>query len=187
MNVVPIKVKIGLRLNGQADHPNWLTLPIAGTGSDAEREQAIKSHSHGGWYYDKVSGHEDDTPDSPRGVQYGMRFVSPQFAAEAMGAYPALVTRMTESEVAAFWNERVWVRSGDERYDTDVLQGLKAARDLLVAVDPTNTTALTALDTKIRKALDPTDPEPGVRANLLRRFATAKSRLGITFDASVLP
>lgn len=188
MNVVPIKVMIGLRANGEADHPDWTTLPIAGVSKNKEdRESKIREHSLGSWFYDKMSGHEDDTIDSPRGVWFGMRFVSPQFASEATAAFPTLVTIMTKSECAAFWDNRVFFRQGNDLIDTDILQGLKAQRDLLIAVDPTNLIALTALDAKIRKALDRTDFEPGVKANDMRRFATAKVKLGITFDAQVLP
>lgn len=190
MDVVPIRVKIGLRPNGHADHPAWEQLPTIAAAvaliNRPTREQidgVIKPHVLGGWHYDKTSGHDQETADSPRGQQWGMLLVSRLFATEALATFPTLVTELTKTQAIAFYNQRTTIGLSDEREQTEILTALKARRDLMVAVG----LSTAALDARILKALDPTDTEPGVAANPLRRFATAASRWGLTWDASVLP
>ena len=184
--VVPIKVNIGLRPNGHADHPDWTRLPLAGSGNKQEREAQVTTHSLGSWHYDQLAGHEEDAPDSPIGMQWGMRFVSPQFASEAETMFPALVTRMTRAECADFWDNRARLKQVDEDQDIEILQGLQARRALMVLTFA-SAVMLDQLNVRIAKALDPDDDEPGVRKNTMRRFANARSKLGVIFDASVPP
>ena len=194
MDVVPLKVKIGLRPNGHADHPAWETLPLiaAGLGGgnpSLERiDQKINTYWLGSWHYDKTSGHAEQTAESPYGIQWGMIFTDRAFADEALATFPALVTQMTQAEAATFWDDKAMIRLADEQIDVEVLQGLVAHRQLLTrgpggGVGP----QLTALEARINRALDPDDPSLGVRRNPLGRFATARPLLGLTFHASVAP
>ena len=191
MIVVPIRVKIGLRPNGHADHPAWQQLPLvaAGLPSSPSLEQIdaeVRKHTLGSWHYDKTSGHAEHTIESPLGQQWGMLLVSRAFATEAMTAFPLLVTQMTQNECRDFWNTKAMIRVLDEEEDTAILNGLQARRALMVTLGA-SATSLAALDTRIVKALDPDDPEPGVRRNAMRRFATAQPRLNLMFHPTVLP
>lgn len=193
MIVVPIRVKIGLRPNGHADHPAWESLPMVAADVSAltkpTREQIdriIGKYWLGSWHYDKTSGHQDDTVDSPRGQQWGMLFVTRQFATEAIATFPALVTEMTRSEAVAFYNTKVAVRMSAQIEDESVLSALLARRTLMVQTGA-SPVMLSGLDARIAKALDPDDPEPGVRRNPWANFTIASARWGLSWDPSVLP
>ena len=189
--VVPIKVKIGLRPNGHADHPAWELLPLvsAGLPADPTRERVdeeVRKYVVGGWHYDKQSGHQVDTPDSPRGMQWGMLLVSRAFADAALVTFPSVVTVMTQAQCQAFWDDKAYAHVPEEDFTLEVLQGLKTHRDLLKDLKKAdNDPAVVAVDGKIVKALDPLNPHPGVKKNFLRRWADAKDRLGVAFDPSV--
>ena len=192
-SIVPIKVKIGLRPNGHADHPAWETLPlISGAlpkGAPRERvDEEVRKHVVGSWHYDKQSGHQVDTPDSPRGMQWGMFLASKAFADEAVATFPALITILTQAECQAFWDTKAYAHMGDEDFNIETLQALKLYRDLLKDLKKAdNAPEVLAVDAKIAKALDPLDVYPGVKKNILKRWADAKDRLGVAFDPSVLP
>ncbi len=167
MQLVPIKVKIGLRNNGHADHPDWYQLPLA-----ANVEPG--THMFYGWKYDKTSGHQESSPDSPIGMQWGMVFVTPTFAREAMSVFPDLVTEMTEADAEDFWDTKVYAHLPENKTDTNLLQALQAEVDLLNAI---GTKPSAALITKIKNALDPTHVEPGITKDKEKVFADAKVRL----------
>lgn len=182
-DVAAIKVKIGLRPNSHADHPDWTTLSLAGGD-----ELVVKQHQFGGgWKYDKTSGHAEDTADSPIGQQWGMMLVSEQFAIEALAKFPALVTRMTEAETQTFWDDKAHAHLTDERRDVNELTALRAEFQLvkdLAAEFPGNTklqNRLVTLKTQVQKALDPDDNTPGVKKNIQRRWVDAKAAAGLTF------
>src|SRR3990167_5401384 len=134
--VVPIRVKIGLRPNGHADHPAWELLPLisAQVSASASRElidAEVRKHVVGSWHYDKSSGHQVDTLDSPRGMQWGMFLASKAFADEAVATFPALITILTQTERQAFWDTKSYAHMADEEFSVETLQGLKLYRDLL--------------------------------------------------------
>lgn len=168
-NVIPIQVVIGLRPNGHADHPDWTLLPLQKVrGERHEDHQIVK------WVYDKTSGHDDNTADSPRGQQLGMMLVTRTFANEAVAQFPDLVTIMNEAEAQDFWENKGHAHLPANNLDTDRLVSLKAQRDLMVDLGQ-NTTVL---DTEITRALDPSDREPGVRKNERKLWADAKIQIG---------
>lgn len=169
MELIPIKVKIGLRPNGHADYPDWSKLPLAKTTDPA-------SHMFHGWQYDKTSGHKESAIDSPYGMQWGVVLVTVQFAAEAVVKFPAIVNVMTEAELETFWDEKAHAHMSAEQIDTDALQGLKAERDLLVDLGR----SLTTVDETIARALDPNDPSRGKQKDHLKTWKLAKVRLGVT-------
>jgi len=191
--VVPIRVKIGLRPNGHADHPAWELLPMiaAEVSASAARDlidAAVRKHTVGSWHYDKSSGHTVETPESPRGMQWGMLLVSKAFADQAVVAFPALVTILTQAECQAFWDTKAYAHIADEDFNIETLQGLKLYRDLLKDLKKAdNAPEVLAVDAKIAKALDPLDAYPGVKKNMLKQWADAKDQLGVVFDVSVLP
>lgn len=172
-SVIPIKVKIGLRPNKHADHPDWYKLPLAANEDPA-------SHMFFGWKYDKTSGHQEFSPDSPVGMQWGMVLVSPKFAKEAKEVFPDLITELTEAEAEIFWNTKAYAHVPENRADTNTLQGLQAElalrKELHLDTVP--------LKTKIAKALDPDDPEPGLKKNKDKNFTDAKQHLDFKIVAS---
>ncbi len=170
MELVPIKVKIGLRrvrirgtnnFRREADHPDWkqVALPangehINGDGTDPD------DYVLGSWHYDKTSGHQENNgTDSPLGMQWGMRLVTPQFAVNAVAAFPNIISIMTEAEAQDFYDTRCYAHMPEARVEGTMLQDLKAELELReeLGEDTSN------LRNKIRKALDPDDPEPGMR------------------------
>lgn len=171
---VPIKVKIGLKPNGKGamwhDYPNWALLPMVQAGTTPESQQIVK------WKYDKTSGHEDDTVDSPAGQQWGMMIVTEQFANEAIVMYPATVSKMTEVEAQAFWDNKAHAHIPEDRIDKAILENLNTELTLRKALAQDTT----VLEGRIAKALDRNDTEPGVRKDKIKKFADAKTSLGFT-------
>lgn len=172
-DVVPIKAKIGLRPNGHADHPDWQKLPLAASADPA-------SHMIAKWKYDKTSGHQEATPDSPRGMQWGMLLVTRQFADEALATFPEIITELSEAEAQAFWETKAHAHVPQNRADVQQLQALQAELSLREAVGQD----VTALKTRISRALDPDDPEPGLRKNRLKLWADAKQCLDVSIKAT---
>lgn len=193
--IVPIKVKIGLRPNGHADHPAWEQLPmilalLSANPTRTQIDSAVNQFTFGNprWFYDSTSGHADETPDSPAGQQWGMRLVSAAFAAEAVAVFPTIVTIMTQAECQAFYDDKVQGHMAEELIDVETLQGLKLYRDLLKDLKKADTAPeVVAVDTNIAKALNSLDPYPGVTKNRMRRWMDAKGQMGVEFDPSVPP
>ncbi len=175
MEGVPIKVNIGLRPDGNADHPDWQKLPLAAS-RKPEEDQIVK------WKYDKTSGHQEHTADSPRGMQWGMMIVTQQYADEAVATFPGIVTIMTEAQAQDFWDNKAHAHIPENRIDTDYLVGLKAERDLRLA----RSMSTTDVDARIDKALDPLNPELGVRKEKLKVWADAKKVLDVTVKAAAI-
>ena len=170
--VVPLKVKIGLRENGHADHPNWQMLPLA-----ADEKPA--THMGDGWHYDKTSGHKESTLDSPFGMQWGLILVTRKFADEALAKFPLLVTELTEAQAQDFWEKKAYAHLPDDDLDMNILVSLKAQRDL--QKDMGNNTI--TVDIKIQKAIDRDNPELGVRRNKMKKWADGKKTLGIEIQS----
>jgi hypothetical protein len=172
---VPIKVKIGLRHNGHANHPDWRLLPLAKT-------DTIEDHQIVKWQYDNTSGHGDHSPHSPRGEQLGMMVVTRQFADEAMATFPGVVSEMTDAEAELFYEQRHTVHMHRDRFDVQHLTGLKVVYDLMVAVGAPQI-ELDAFKLNINRALDRVDPEPGVRRNRRKTWAGLKTELDLTVSS----
>jgi len=199
MDVSAIRVRIGLKTEvGQRRHafPDWCSMALirdAVPGVDnllgKEKQNALQAavdqHIIVSWTYDKQSGHDTDTsatvdqPASPVGNWFGMLIVTPEFATAAIAAFPGIVERMTLQQAKNFWEERAYKHVPDQRIDTQRLQGLKAVRDLLVARGASGA-MLAAVDSRIDRALDPSDPEPGVNDEPDKMFQAIRIRYGIT-------
>jgi hypothetical protein len=171
--LVPIKVKIGLRPNGHADHPDWTKLQIV---QDSGLGTAYKPDPMGGWKYDKTCGHKEESTDSPYGMQWGMLLVDPIFAQQAVETFPEIVTIMTEEEAETFWNSKACAHISENKSQADVLMALKAEHDLKVILGEDTI----QLETKIRKAIDPNDPESGIKKNKNKFWKDAKKNFGVT-------
>lgn len=181
--VVPLLVTIGLRPGGrEADHPNWALVPlppaIGRLSGDGTRPEDF---TLGSWHYDKASGHDDDEPGvSPLNTQRGVRLVTPAFAANAVatfGGQPYNMAIMTEAAWATFYDTRVRGHMPEHQVNTEILQALQA--ELSLRIDAAPGPALVALRAKIVKALDPDDPEPGIRRDPLRKWADAKAKMNV--------
>lgn len=155
MELIPLKVKIGLRANGDADHPNWTLLPMISS------FEQVKQFVPFGWMYDKVSGHQEAEPGSPIGVQYGMLLATRAFADEALATFPTLVVELTEPQAQDFFDNRVRKHMADNKRDADILTSLKDELQLRKVLGKSTV----QLEAQIERAIDPDDPEPGVRKN----------------------
>ncbi len=169
-DLVPIKVKIGLRTNGHADHPDWQRLPLSLSENPA-------THMFHGWKYDKTCGHKEASADSPLGMQWGMMLVTEQLANEAVATFPETITIMTEAEAETFWNEKAHAHMPENKTYFQVLQALQTELSLRESLGQ-NTDVLKA---KIVKALDPDDDtELGLKKDKQKYWADAKTRLDIS-------
>lgn len=149
MDLVPIKIKIGLKENGQAQYPNFNQLTAVG-GMDWSKYIDVNGS---GWLYD-CCGHKEQEVGSPMGQQWGVILVPKVFADEAVAAFPSEVTKLTEVEVSDFYDNKHAKDFPDEEIDNDILQGIKLKQDLGQQ-----------LTLQQVKALDPDDDTPGVRKN----------------------
>ena len=170
-----IKVKIGLRANGEADHPNFNILPVV---QEAGMDWSKYIDVHGmGWHYDHVSGHEDNDIYSPAGQQWAMLMVPKQFADEAVTLLPETCFPLTEAEAKDFYDNKAHALEMDEHIDSEILNGIKLKQDL------GGTLTQDQLD-----ALDPLKAKPGIKKNEKRYFDNVKTKKGLTFlDAEVIP
>lgn len=172
MDVVPLKVKIGLE-GKFAKYPNFNMLPVVqASGMDwAEYIDAYGS----GWLYDKDSGHKNARSnatewDSPRGQQWGVILVPEKFADEAIANYPDDCTEIDEAQLETFYDTCHSVQMNDVRVDEDALKEFSAKEEI---------GALSAEDqARKAKAIDPDDPTPGLRKNPHKKWATHKARRG---------
>ena len=173
--LIPIKVKIGLRSNGNADHPDWTKMPMIFSDSD------MKKYCPLSWMYDKSSGHQEETPDSPRGMQWGFLLGTCEFVDEAISTFPELITEITEAEFIDFYDNRIMAHLPEKNYDIDVLQGLKLELDLKKELNQ----SVVELNTKIEKAIDPEDASLGVRTNKDKKWSDFKLKVGIEIEKRI--
>lgn len=166
MNLVGIKVILGLRANGDADHPDFNVLPSV-IASGADWSQYIDSQGSG-WLYD-CCGHKEDEPGSPAGQQLAMVLVPAVFATEAVVAFPSIVTRLAVSEVTSFYETNHARDFPDEEIDLVVVDGIRAKQDLGQT-----------LTQRQQDALNPANDTKGIRSNWKKSFTEFKRRRGIT-------
>jgi hypothetical protein len=176
-NLVALKVIIKTDpVNGGALYPDFNLISNA-TRNGMDWSNYIDING-GGWHYDKTSGHQVDTADSPLGQQIGCLCVPQAFAAEALAMFPADVSELTEAEFELFHDDKAHAHEPDDKLDSDVLNGLNAQRQLMIATEKTaeDTSKIAVLDVRIAKALDPNDDsEMGVSKNVNRRWVDLKA------------
>jgi len=165
--LIPIRVRIGIKPNGHADYPNFNSI------SSGIRQGLDWSHYvdiYGlAWHYDKTSGHKENTIDSPLGQQWGVLIVPPDFAEAAISQFPDRVTKLTEAELGDFYDNKAHVREPDEVIDEKVLSGIQAKQDLGLPL----TTQQTAV-------LDPEDDTPGIVRNKKKTWAEFKTLVDVS-------
>lgn len=169
MDLYPIKVKIGLKSNNYADYPDWTQLPLINDDSE------VRLYCPLGWLYDKTSGHQEETPDSPFGQQWGYLLGTRNFIDQALVAFPTLITELTEAEFEVVYNTKIMGHAAENDYDERILNGLQTELNLKNALEQDTT----ELKTKIAKALDPDDPEPGIKKNKNKYWNDYKIKKGI--------
>lgn len=184
MNLTGIKVKIGLS-GGTHDFPNFNTLPVV-IASGIDWAYYVDMYGTG-WVYDKITGHSDETIESPMGIWFGCLLIPQQFATEAIAAFPLLCTALTEVEYQDFYDNKAMVRLPENLYDeTAVASSDREVRNLdeISAADPSDVPKRDAADAaRVRRgrALDPADETPGLRKNHKRYWVDHKLKSGITY------
>ena len=174
---VVIGSKIGERGSLQAAYPPFgQCQAVRNSGMD----WSTYVDQFGGWIYDKSSGHADDTAESPIGQQFGVLLVPEDFAVEAVARFPDQVTRLSETELEAFYETCATAHQDDVKRDVPALQGLQADLGLLKETNaPPEQIAI--VEEKARKALDPDDPMPGVtRPARRKKWVDEKARRKVT-------
>lgn len=167
MELVPLKVRIGLKANRQHDYPPFNELDAA-LRDNMDWSYFIDKFS--GWHYDQVAGHSDDDPDndSPRDTWLGLLLVPENFALECVARWPSLCSLITENEAEALYNDRCHIRDPEIKEDATVLQAIQSKRALGIAEDQND------LD-----ALDPDHPSSGRRRNNKKTWINFKQAEGI--------
>lgn len=169
-NLVPVKVKIGLKNNSHAKYPDFNLLDaVKASGLDWSYYVDINGL---GWHYDKKCGHKEEAADSLFGMQWGVLVIPQDFADQAAVAFPAEVTKLTEAELEDFYDNRAHAHEPDEEMDATVLQGIKMKQDLGLPLTPQQTAAL-----------DPNDDTRGIRKNKRRKWADFKQLVGVNIVA----
>lgn len=166
MELVPLKVKIGLRPNGHHDFPAFNELPSVVRGGI---DWSTFIDRFGGWHYDQVSGHDHEDVDSPKNNWNGMFLVPDDFAQAAVAKFTATCTILNEADAEKFYNERAHIRDPEIKEDTTILQAIAAKAALGITQDQSDI-----------NALDPDHPTSGRRRNKKKTFVGFKTEQGFT-------
>ena len=174
MDLVPLKVKIGLREKGFAKYPDFNSLPLSVRG-DMDWAEYIDAYGSG-WLYDDCGHKEEeirgDEWDSPIGQQWGVILVPKPFADAAILAFPNEVEKMDQTRTETFYNNYHARKQPENIVDEEALKPFETKVKLGVPL-----TTKEQLD--MNKALDPNDPTLGVTKNLRKTWADFKVLKGI--------
>lgn len=170
-DLVPIKVTLKRRPNGEADWPNFNLIDSA-IRNDQPWSKFIDSAGMG-WHYDKI---ENLGTGAASGCAVTM--VPKDFADAAVVLFPSLVSIVDEAAFETFYEERATVSMPTEFLDTDELQGIAARVQLEVAeVAPAPSAEIVAARAK---CLDPTEQTyRGIRKNLKKKWVDAKTEFNV--------
>jgi len=189
-HLVPIKVKIGLRGDGHADHPPFNALSER-VRSGMDWSHYIDTLASEGWFYDKKCGHSDtdvhndEVPNGHEhenneiGCQFGCLLVPEAFALAAVskfGGSPYFIEIISEASFESFYDERAHAHEDEEVVDTIALEKIKARID---AGDNSQ-----SMKNKQANALNRDHPEKGVKKNHRKGYANYKTHRGIEIRAS---
>lgn len=169
IKVVPLLVTIGLDHRGRHEYPPFNTLPA---GMRGNCDWCTFIDRHGGWLYDRKSGHRNDDPESPFGMWRGMVLVPEQFATESVERWPDQCEILDDTEAATFYETRARHGAKEREYDLEALQLIAAKRAVGLPEDDDD-----------REALDPNSDTPGVRTNKLRKWTNYKQSVFVDIDA----
>ena len=167
MNLVPLKVKIGLKGNRQHKYPPFNELDAT------VRDNMDWSHfvdKFGGWHYDQLCGHSDHEPenDSPRDTWIGMLLVPEDFANASVEKWPDQCEIISEVNAEHLYNDRCHVTDPEIKEDSDALQAIATKRSLNIDEDDNDL-----------NALDPDHPSRGRRRNKRKTWIGFKQAEGI--------
>jgi hypothetical protein len=171
MDLVPIKVKIGLNSKGHAGYPNF-NLVSSSVRKGMDWAEYVDAHGTG-WHYDKTSGHKDHTLDSPYGQQWGMILVPKDFADEVVALFPSDCTKLTELEAEDFYDNKAHKHEPEFKVDEESLKIYDVKEKFKISLTPEE-------ETKKSKALDPDDDEPGITRNKNKTWQLHKASKNIT-------
>ena len=178
-DLVPIQVKILRGPDGKHAYPpfNSISPEIRG-----HLDWSVFFDTHGiGWHYDKISGlGEADEGNPDPTCWFGCTCVPAEFAKEAVRLFPSRVEIVPEKEWEAFYDERAHAHEETEILDVEALRGLQAR--LALEADPSAPTVTPSeeiVDLR-RKMLDPEEANRGIRKNPNRRWASFKSKAGLS-------
>ena len=182
MELVPIKIKIGLKPNGNAKYPDFNSMPAiksyGGDWSNYVDEMGLS------WHYDKTCGHKEDSLDSPKGQQFGMLVVPEAFALEAIARFSDVCSRLTELECEDFYDNKAHAHEADNIQDDRIITGLKDTLDLMERTGSIQGD-VDKMKLKIQKALDPADAEPGIKKNNKKKWSNFKGDVNVTIKNPV--
>lgn len=159
-DLVPIKVKIGLKKNNHCLYPDFNSLPVV---QEAKQDWA---YYVGTWYYDNKCGHDEEDKYSPIGYWYGMLLIPEEFASQAKKKFPDEIEILSEADTEKFYNERHAIHFPDEDIDTQLLEGISLKKQLGIP-----------LTLHQKRAIDPEDEIKGITKNKNKTWKDhAKSR-----------
>lgn len=167
-DLVPIKVRIGLKAGGQHNYPNFNVLTAVGG-----RDWSHYVDTEGlGWHYDKCCGHQTETADSPRGEQFGVLIVPKAFADEALIRFPNLITKLTEAELESFYDNHAHKHEPEIKIDEEALKVFEVKERFKIPLSAKEEGDKT-------KALNPDDDTPGLTRNKKKKWTTYKQTQGV--------
>lgn len=169
-DLVPLKVRIGLKENGHAKYPAFNELQVV---KDSGMDWSYYVDMYGdSWKYDSKYGHKEEGPDSPQGMQWGVLLVPQEFADQAVAAFGDVCNVIDEVAIEDFYNTRVTVRLSDTIIDKGAFEVFEIKEKLGVTLSSEEEIAKA-------KALDIEDETPGLRKNKDKYWADYKQKAGI--------
>ncbi len=135
----------------------------------------------GGWFYDKLSGHDQTDTYNPNPETWmGAVLVDAAFADEAMRLFPARCKVLTEVEFLEFHDDRCTIQQPLEHINADRLLQIRAKYGILEGILSKDDARITALEDK--QALDPEHPAPGIVRNRRKKLADVKIQRNLEID-----
>ena len=173
-DVVPLRIKILRNPDKTMNYPDFKSLAVF----DDPNYEAPD------WHTDRSCDVKHSAPHSPVGLMWGIKLVDVAFAQQALAAFPARVSVMTESEAETFWNVRVKATlSGHKRHESELL-GMKAELELRRERGmPDTHPRMVKLFAEIDAALDPQSSKPGVVGYKDATWAKMKASRELTIVA----
>lgn len=174
VDLVPIKVKIGVGpVNGKQLHkyPSFNTLQsIIDSGMDWSEYVDVRGL---GWHYDKTSGHDTDSTDSPIGNQNGVLIVPKIFADEAVVAFPTVVSKLNETDLEDFYDNKAHAHESDNIVNEHLFKEFEMKTKLGVPLSGTENILR-------NKMLDPADDTLGITKNNKKKWSDFKQISNVT-------
>lgn len=181
MELVPIKIRIGLNDKGQCKYPDFNQID-ASIRQNMDWSKYIDLHGTG-WCYNKMCGHTDEEDGDDygccRGEWCGVVAVPEDFALAAISLFPNDVKNINETEFETFWNEKGRIHLSDDTIDEAVLKSFEVKHKAL-GVDPLT-------DDAYLKAINRDDPTPGITKNHDRYWSDYKNKKRITLKSRIRP